>query len=245
MNPKTIAVTGGGVMGAQIAQVLAVHGHTVRIHDLDDRRLAAARERIVDGRFGLRASVAKGKLSEQESQAAADRLSYTTDLAAACDGVDLVQEAVPEDMGLKVRVFRRLDEVSPPGAVLLSNTAGLPVAALAYATDRPALVFGWHWFQPCAVMRCAELVVHDRVDPEALAAVTAVAESCGRRPVVVQDQPLAWGFVANRINAAVRREADQIVAEGVATPEQVDAIMRDALRWPMGPFEMRGAAALG
>ncbi|GAA3124879.1 3-hydroxyacyl-CoA dehydrogenase family protein [Streptosporangium carneum] len=245
MKPRTIAVTGGGVMGAQIAQVFATHGHTVRVHDLTEDRLAAARERILDGRFGLRASVARGKISEEASRGAQDRLTYVTDLAAACDGVDLVQEAVPEDMGLKVRVFRELDRVSPPGAVLLSNTAGLSVAALAYATDRPGQVFGWHWFQPCAAMRCAELVVHDAVTPEAHRLTVEVAESCGRRVVTVNDQPLAWGFVANRINAAVRREADMIVAEGVATPEQVDAIMKDALRWPMGPFEMRGAAALG
>ncbi|MFD0889181.1 3-hydroxyacyl-CoA dehydrogenase family protein, partial [Streptosporangium algeriense] len=133
MKPKTIAVTGGGVMGAQIAQVFATHGHTVRVHDLTEDRLAAARARVLDGRFGLRASVARGKLGEDDAREAQERLTYVTDLAVACDGVDLVQEAVPEDMGLKVRVFRELDRLSPPGAVLLSNTAGLPVAALAYA----------------------------------------------------------------------------------------------------------------
>ncbi|WP_283139234.1 3-hydroxyacyl-CoA dehydrogenase family protein [Rhizohabitans arisaemae] len=245
MKPQTIVVVGGGVMGAQIAQVFAAHGHTVRIHDLTWERLTAARDRIVDGRFGLRSAVARGKLTEPESLAAQERISYVVDLAEACEGADLVQEAVPEDMGLKVRVFRELDRLSPAGAVLVSNTAGLSVAALAYATDRPGRVFGWHWFQPCAVMRCAELVVHDSVDPDALKLVTEVAEGCGRRVVAVNDQPLAWGFVANRINATVRREAEAIVSEGVATRAQVDQIMRDALRWPMGPFEMSGTDSLG
>jgi len=116
--------------------------------------------------------------------------------------------------------------------------------ALAHATRRPAQVLGWHWAQPTPVMRLAELVVHDGVDPMALTTISDLAARCGKNPVVVRDQPEAWGYVANRIQAATRREAALIVAEGVASPEQVDQLVKDCFRWPMGPFEMQSTVSL-
>jgi 3-hydroxyacyl-CoA dehydrogenase len=243
MEIRTVAIIGAGVMGAQIGQVLAIGGRAVRLHDVDAGQLDTARERIEHDRFGLRMAVERGKLTADQAAAALGRITTTADLAAACADADLVVEAVPEDIGLKVRVFRHLDRVAPPRAILASNTAGLPIAALAYATDRPEQVLGWHWFQPCAVMRAVEIVVHDGVASESRDALGALSVACGKRPQVVRDQPLVWGFVANRINRAVRLEAARIVAEGIATEEQVDALMRDGFRWAMGPFElMRGGS---
>jgi 3-hydroxyacyl-CoA dehydrogenase len=238
MEVRSIAVVGGGVMGAGIAQVLALNGCRVHLHDLTDQQLDAAMERIEHHRFGLRRGVERGKITAADADAALDRIAPTTDLAAACAGVDLVVEAVFEDLALKMQVFRRLDELTPRHAILTSNTAGLSITALAYATTRPERVLGWHWSQPASVMRLAELVVHPDTGQEAIDTVCALAASCGKNPIVVKDQPATWGFVVNRINAAVRREACQIVAEGLASEEQVDELMKDCFRWPMGPFEM-------
>jgi 3-hydroxyacyl-CoA dehydrogenase len=239
----TVTVVGAGVMGAGIAQVVA-GVCSVRLFDIDDGQLATALRRIEHGRFGLQVAVQRGKLTAADAAAALGRIRAVSDLADACTGTDVVIEAVPEDLGLKMRVFRDLDEMCPPATVLTSNSGGLPIVALAHATRRPAQVLGWHWAQPTPVMRLAELVVHDGVDPTAVTTISDLAARCGKNPVVVRDQPEAWGYVANRIQAATRREAARIVAEGVASPEQVDQLVKDCFRWPMGPFEMQSTVSL-
>jgi len=138
---------------------------------------------------------------------------------------------------LKIRVFRNLDKLAPPHAILTSNTAGLPIASLAAATDRPERVMGWHWFQPASVMKLAELIVHEQTAPEVCDTVVEVARSCGKHPIVVKDWIYAWGFVANRLMEKVRHEAERIVAEGIATPDQINEIMVHGFRWPIGPLE--------
>jgi 3-hydroxyacyl-CoA dehydrogenase len=241
---QRIGIIGAGVMGAQIAQVVASGGHTVHLYDISDSQLETALQRIEHGRFGLRGGVERGKLTEQEMHATLERIIPVTEMEAASADADLIIEAVPEDIKLKIRVFRRLDAICPPQTILTSNTAGLSIAALAGATDRPAQVLGWHWFQPCAVMKLAEIVTHDETSDGALEAVTACAERSGRVVVTVKDQQLTWGFIGNRINRAVRLEAARIVDEGLATREQVDTIMREGFRWPMGPFELQGGGSL-
>jgi 3-hydroxybutyryl-CoA dehydrogenase len=242
---ETVAVIGAGVMGSGIAQVLAVHGCRVRLYDIREEACVGAQLRIEGGRFGLRAGVERGKLSEEEAADALRRISAAPDLRAACLGADLVIEAVPEDIGLKLQVFRELDEATSSQAILASNTSGFPISALAAATLRPEWVLGWHWASPAPVMRFAEIVVHDRTDSEAIDTVVELAARCGKNPQVVRDQPLAWGFVANRIYLALLHEAERIVAEGVASTDQVDALLKDCFRWPAGPFEVLGAAGKG
>lgn len=233
-----IAVIGSGTMGSGIAQVLAVSGFDVFLNDIDGPALARAKATIEDGPFGMRASVARNKLSVQEFELARSRIHYCPDLAKACSNVGCLIEAVPEDLALKMKLFKQCDRLCPPTAILTTNTAGLPIVAMAYATDRPARVLGWHWAQPCIVMKMAEIVVHADCSPEAVDQVQQLARACGKNPQVVHDQPREWGFVANRIMLRVRREARAIVDEGVATQEQVDALLKDCFRWPVGVFEM-------
>lgn len=240
MEIRTAVVVGAGVMGSGIAQVLALNGLTVRLYDIRPEALPAALARIADHRFGLRAAVARGKLSTEAADAALARISATDDLAAACAGVDLAFEVVNEDLLLKMKVFRQLDELVPPHAILASNTSGLPITALAYATRQPERVIGWHWFQPCSVMRLAEIVVHAEGDPEVRDAIVALATACGKNAQVVKDDPQHWGFVGNRISRAARLEARRIVEQGIATEQQVDAIMVDGFNWALGPFGTRG-----
>lgn len=236
----TVAVIGAGIMGAGIAQVLATQC-AVRLYDIDEDQLVGAIETVQHGRFGLQAAVERGKLTRELASEATSRIHPTQDLEEACASVDLAIEAVPEDLGLKMGVFAQLDSICPSSTILTSNSGGLPIVALAHATRRPERVLGWHWAQPTSVMRLAELVVHDSVSNEAVAFVSDLARRCGKNPVVVRDQPHEWGYVANRINAAARREALRIVDEGLATPDQVDQLVRDCFRWPMGPFEMQAS----
>jgi 3-hydroxyacyl-CoA dehydrogenase len=223
-------------MGAVIAQVYALSGYQVRVHDLSEERLDWAWDRIENHRFGVKRAVELGRLSRDDADAALERMTATTDLAEATSGVDFVMEAVFEDFGLKIDVFKAVDKLAPPHAILVSNTAGLSVAALAHATGRPAQVMGWHWFQPASVMKLAELIVHAGTSQDTIDTVVAMARHCGKNPQVVKDDIYHWGFVANRIYGAVRREAADIVAEGIASAEQVDQIMIDGFRWPIGPF---------
>jgi 3-hydroxyacyl-CoA dehydrogenase len=239
-----VGVVGAGIMGAQIAQVIATAGCEVRLYDRDPAQLIKAMETVEHGRFGLRRAVDRGKLTPAEVEAILARLRPVTTLAEAVAEAGLTVEAVPEDLDLKCRVFREMDELAPPGAILTSNSAGLPITALAYATRRPGQVVGWHWAQPCAVMRMAEIVRAPSTTDETVAVVSELARRCAKNPVVVKDQPEQWGYVANRINAAVRRESRRVVDEGICTEEEVDMLMKDCFRWPMGPFELWGGRTL-
>ena len=154
-------------------------------------------------------------------------------------------ECVPEKLDLKVRVMRQLDEAAPADTILASNTSGFPIAALAAATGRADKVIGWHWASPPVVMKFAEVVVTDETSDAARTAVCEAAEACGKHPVVVKDNPMAWGFVANRVYGAMIREAARVVEEGVATHEEVNQLMTECFNWPVGPFAMVKGATSG
>ncbi len=144
-------------MGAGIAQVMALAGLSVICADIDQAALDKGRETIITGRFGLGAAVARGLRSQEEADAALARVSFALGSAALGDR-DLVIEAVPERLELKIEVFKELDRICSAGAILASNSSGLPITALAAATSRPQLVLGWHWASPAPVMRLAEIV---------------------------------------------------------------------------------------
>lgn len=241
---KVIGVLGAGVMGAGIAQVLAIAGHRVVCHDVSADALEAARGHVDTGRFGVQGAVQRGKLTADEAAAALARIDFTGDGGAIHD-VDLVIEAVPERLDLKVAVFRELDRSCRADAILASNSSGFPIAALAAATDRPDRVIGWHWASPAPVMRFAEIVRTRSTSDATVDTVVALARGAGKRPVVVDDQPMAWGYVANRVYAAMIREAERVAAEGVATREEIDQLMVDCFRWPAGPFGMTRGATTG
>jgi 3-hydroxybutyryl-CoA dehydrogenase len=238
VNIKRTAVIGAGIMGSGISQALALAGFDVIAHDINPEALERFRDRIENGRFGIRRGVELAKVSEVDAAAALDRVTTTRDLPEACADADLVVEAVFEDFGLKVRTFRALDEISPARAILASNTSGFSIGALAGATARPGKVVGWHWASPASIMRLAEIITHPEVEPETVETVVEVARRAGKNPQVVKDHPLHWGFVANRVLMAAMREAQQIVTDGIASEEQVDTLLKDCFRWPSGLFEM-------
>ena len=241
---ERIGVMGAGVMGSGIAQVLAVAGHEVVCRDLDDAVLASARESVASGRFGVDGTVARGKITADEAAAALGRLTFTTDLDRAVD-VDVIVEAVPEDLGLKIRFWRELDGLAPDRTIFASNSSGFSIAALAAATDRPDRMVGWHWASPAPVMKLAEIVRGPDTSDATADTIVRLAGGAGKNPVVVADTDTAWGYVANRVYFAMVREANRVVGEGIATREQVDQLMMDCFRWPSGPYGMVAGAGSG
>ncbi len=231
-------------MGSGIAQTLATAGFQTVCCDVSEEVLRRSREDVVIGRYGLERGVADGKLTRGQADAALERLRFSGSLEEAAEA-DLLIECVPESLDLKLKLFRDLDAVAQPGAILASNTSGFPITALAAATDRPEKVIGWHWASPAPVMRFAEIVVTPATSEETVAQVREVAERCGKNPVVVQDFPTQWGFVANRIYVAMVREAQRVVEDGVASQEDVNRLMVDAFNWPVGPFAMVEGATSG
>jgi 3-hydroxybutyryl-CoA dehydrogenase len=244
MSNVRIGVLGAGVMGSGIAQVTATAGFPTVCYDIDAEALARAREHVTTGRYGLERGVERGKLTRDDADAALARLNFSSSFEEAA-ATDLVIEAVPERIELKVRVFRDLDRAAPETTILASNTSGFPIAALAGATARPALVIGWHWASPAPVMRMAELVRTGETADSTIDTVRDTAAKCGKNPIVVNDAPTSWGFVANRVYFAMVREANQVVAEGVAAADDVDQLMMDCFRWPTGPFGMVKGATGG
>jgi 3-hydroxybutyryl-CoA dehydrogenase len=239
-----IGVLGAGVMGGGIAQVCALGGDDVVCYDIAPAALDDARTHVTTGRFGLDGAVARGKSTREQADAALSRITFTSSFDDAAH-TDLVIEAVPERIDVKIRVFRDLDRLAPPGTILASNTSGLPISALAAATDRPDRVIGWHWASPAPVMKLAEIVVTPETSAATIAAVTDAATRYGKHPVVVKDNPMEWGFVANRVYFAMVREAQRVVDEGIASRAEVDQLMVDCFRWPSGPFGMVAGAGSG
>jgi 3-hydroxyacyl-CoA dehydrogenase len=236
-----IGVVGAGVMGSGIAQVTACAGYPTVCVDVDSTALARARANVTTGRYGIDRAVERGKLTREEADAAWARLQFSTSLDAAADA-DLVIEAIPERFDLKIQLFRQLDDLAPTSTILASNTSGFSIGAIGTATNCPARVIGWHWASPAPVMRFAEIVRAATTSDETIERVCEVAKACGKNPIVVNDIDTKWGFVANRIYAAVIDEAKRVVDDGVATPEQVDQLMTDCFGWPAGPYAMiRGA----
>lgn len=239
-----IGVLGAGVMGAGIAQVLAIAGHDVVCHDISADALTKGREGVDTGRFGVRNAVERSKLTAEDAEAALARLTFTDDVAQL-HATDLIVEAVPERLDLKIRVFRDLDAACPEHTILASNSSGFPISALAAATDRPDRVVGWHWASPAPVMKLAEIVRGPDTSDDTIATVVGLARESGKNPIVVKDTATSWGYVANRVYFAMVREAQRVVQEGIATREEVDQLMVDTFRWPTGPFGMTRGAGSG
>ena len=241
---ERIGVIGAGIMGSGIAQVLAVAGHEVRCHDIDPSVRARAAEAVSTGRYGVQGAVERGKLTAADAEAALERLSFVTDRDAALDA-DLVIEAIPERLELKLRFWADVDKAAPERTIFASNSSGFSIAALAAVTNRPDRMVGWHWASPAPVMRLAEIVRGPETSDATIDTVVRLAAGAGKNPIVVNDTTRAWGYVANRVYSAMAREARQVVEEGIATREQVDQLLIDCFRWPSGPFAMFTGATTG
>jgi 3-hydroxybutyryl-CoA dehydrogenase len=237
-NSQRIAVLGSGTMGNGIAQVCATYGLQVALQDVDDAALERALGSIDRSLQRLRKAE---KLTDDQVQEAKGRITTTTELAAAVDGVDAVIEAVPEKLELKQTIFADLERMAPSHAVLASNTSNFSITAIAAATDCADRVIGMHWFNPAPVMRLIEIVRGLETSDETLRRVEDLATAVGKETVVCKD---AQGFITTRAVIALTMEACRMLEEGVATKEDIDKAIRLGLNHPMGPLELADLTGL-
>ncbi|MBA1376821.1 3-hydroxyacyl-CoA dehydrogenase NAD-binding domain-containing protein [Pseudomonas brassicacearum] len=232
---QEVAVIGSGTMGTGIAICLANAGISVQLIDVQDAALNKGMQVVQEY---YRDAQLKGRLSEEDA-AALCALIKPSNVLASVASADLVIEAVFEDMSVKRDVFRHLDDLCKPGAVLATNTSYLDVEAIANCTNRPQYVLGMHFFSPAPVMKLLEVVRTPATDKGVLASVLVLGQRLGKVTVAVG---VCDGFVGNRLLAAREREAMFLLEEG-ATPERVDRVMRD-FGFPIGPFELRDMAGV-
>jgi len=220
-----VLVVGAGQMGGGIAQVVAASGRHVSLHDAAPGAVERGLETIGKSLTRL---AEKGGGDPEEVLA---RIEPVDDLVPA----DLMIEAVVEDVAVKSAIFRRADEVLPPGAILASNTSSIPITSLGAATGRPAAVVGMHFFNPVPVLKLVEVIRGLETSDETAAAIVALAEDLGKTPAEARDLP---GFVSNRILMPFINEAAYALLEGVATPEAIDTIAKLGFAHPMGPLAL-------
>lgn len=241
---KTIGIMGGGVMGGGIAQVLAVAGYRVILRDLSEELLDKTQKTITDGRFGLAAGVERGKLAKSQMVDAMEAMDFTTEMADLRD-VDLLIEAIPEDLELKRKVFAELDRLIRPEAIFATNTSGFAIADLNQAVSRKDRFAGMHWFSPVAAMKLVEVIYSPETSEETIACLEAVGAKGGKVTIRVKDAPGKYGFVANRVYFAAVAEARKVLEEGIASAEDINKAMVYGFNWPVGPLAMSAGARSG
>ena len=225
---RRVGVVGLGTMGAGIAQVCAQAGVETLGREVSEELAERARERIA---HYLGRGVEKGRLSPEERDAALARLTTTTELADLA-GCELVVEAVVEELDAKRQLFRELEDVVGPEAVLATNTSALSVTEIASATERPERVVGLHFFNPAPVLPLVEVVRTEAASEDAVETAYAFAERIGKRPIRCADTP---GFVVNRILIPLLNDCVRVLDEAGVTPEDLDTAMTAGLNWPIGP----------
>ena len=246
---KSIGVLGAGVMGGGISQSAILAGYNIICRDLTDEILEKTKDTIINGRFGFKGGVERGKQTQEEMDAALARLTLTTKVEDLKD-CDLVIEAIGggdtgrlEDKPLKLKIFTELDSIVKKEAIFVSNTSTFTIADLAAVTNRKEHFIGMHFFSPANVMKLAEVIYTADTSEDIIVLIEDLAKSWGKTPVRVKDVPGDTGFIGNRVMGAARREAMKVVEEGIATAEDVNTAMMLGFNWPVGPLPLGGPGA--
>jgi 3-hydroxybutyryl-CoA dehydrogenase len=228
---KTIGVVGAGTMGGGIAQVAARAGYEVILRDVKDEFLQRGMEAVDKS---LKRDVDKERLKEEEKRAIMNRIRTATEMSALGEA-ELIVEAVTEDVNIKRDVFRQLDELTRPEAILASNTSSISITKLGAATNRPGKVIGMHFMNPVPVMKLVEIIRGIATSDETYDIVRDMTLKLDKTPLECNDMP---GFVANRVLMPMINEAIFALYEGVATRESIDGIMKLGMNHPMGPLTL-------
>jgi len=240
---KTVAVIGAGAMGQQIAMNTALNG---RAQDykviLCDSFPAAVEKAKKWAAEYLAGRVAKGRVTQEEADKVAANLTFTLDVEAAAAQADFIIEAIIENLDIKRELFQRVSRLCKPDTVLGTNSSNLVSSKLADVVEHPERLMNIHYFNPALVMQLVEIVKGPHTGDEALQAARAFAIATGKAPIVIQKE--IAGFVANRINAAVTREACLLLEKGVASVEDIDTACEKGLGYPMGPFKLMDMTGL-
>jgi 3-hydroxybutyryl-CoA dehydrogenase len=235
---KRVAVVGAGVMGRGIAHAAALGDFDVRLQDVSIEVLENAVESIEKD---MSKAVERDKLDEEAMREGLERLSTTEDLKVAVSEADLVIEAVPEKMDLKLEIFGKLDEWCPDRAVLATNTSTMSPTEIAAGTYRPGRCIAMHFFNPAHKMKLVELIRGLETTDETFETARSVAERMDKETVEVNEFP---GFVTSRINCLVGNEAMNMLVEGVASAADIDKALKLGLGYPMGPLELADLVGL-
>lgn len=232
MEIKHVTVSGAGLMGTQIAMQVALHGYQVTTYDVFPAQLEKAKT-FADDWFAKR--VQKGKLSTEAAAAAQAALRYSSNLQEAAGEADLIIDAVPDILEIKIKSMRALDEYAPTHCIYASNSSYIVSSRFCHAVKNPSRVLNVHFFNPALVMKIVEVVKGPHVSQETFDTAFQFVESIGKTPVKIEKE--IYGFVVNRIFSALTREACYLVDAGIAAPEAIDTAVKGALGHSMGPLE--------
>ena len=238
---RTTLVVGAGTMGHGFAQIFALNHVPVRLMDETDELLKRAHGWIIDN---LNTMVELGEVERKEVESVLTNIQFTTDLKKAAQEVDYVLEAVSENLDLKKGIFQQLGGYTQPHAILASNTSSFDINELSAVTVRPQRVIGTHWYHPPQITPCVEVIPSKTTDQQTIQRTMGFMERIGKVPTLCKSAP---GFVGNRIQFAMAAEALAIVDEGLATPEEVDRIVKTSFGFRLGaygPFEICDQAGL-
>ena len=227
-----IAVVGAGTMGNGIAHVFAQNGFIVNLIDTNPTQLDKALQTISKN---LDRQIAKGSLTKDAKAATLKAITTHTDLKTGVKEARLVVEAATENTDIKLSIFRQLDEHSPQGCILASNTSSISITKIASVTRRPSSVIGLHFMNPVPVMKLIEIINGYATDKEVTRQMVEIAGQLGKIPCVVNDYP---GFIANRILMPMINEAIYSLYEGVAGVQEIDTVMKLGMAHPMGPLQL-------
>ena len=229
---KNVSVIGAGQMGIGIAHVFAQAGFNVTLIDVNAQQLEKAISTI--GKNFDR-QITKGTLTEENKKTALDNIATNIDLAAGVKNADLVVEAATENIELKLKIFKAINEAAPAGCILASNTSSISITKIAAATKRAEDVIGMHFMNPVPVMKLVEIINGYATKKEVTNTIVELSKTLGKVPCVVNDYP---GFVANRILMPMINEAITTLFEGVAGVEEIDTVMKLGMAHPMGPLQL-------
>ena len=238
---ETVLVVGAGTMGHGFAQLFAQNDLSVRLVDISPELLEKAKGWISDN---LHFMVEIGELPKDRVEPIIGHIEVTTDLERAIEGVDFVLEAVVEDLKVKQDVFRATDAKAPPDVVLATNTSAIEIDEISAVTRNPQRVIGSHWFNPPQIVPAVEVIPSSTTSQETLYKTMNFLKSIGKVPTIIKSTP---GFVANRIQFAMAAEAWAIAEEGIASPEDIDQIVKTSFGFRLGsygPFEIADMAGL-
>lgn len=233
-----VAVLGAGTMGHAIAQVTAMAGHSVSLRDVDEDLVSDGLDRVRDN---LADGIERGKVTPGERDRTLERIQATTDLTAAVGDVDLVIEAIPEEMAVKRSTFADVEAAAPTDAIFATNTSSLSVTEIAAVLDRPGRMVGLHFFNPPYIMALVEIVLAEQTSDATARAAEDFVDGIGKTPIVVEDSP---GFATSRLGVALGGEAIRMLQAGVASARDIDRAMELGYNHPMGPIELTDVVGL-
>ena len=229
---KSVSVIGAGTMGNGITHVFAQNGFKVILVDVSQQQLDKALELIEKN---CNRQISKGFLSEEIKQQTLKNITTLTSLTAGVQDADLVIEAATENIDLKLKIFRQLDEATPAHSILATNTSSISITKIASVTNRPQQVIGMHFMNPVPVMKLVEVINGYNTDIKVTNEIIELCKKLGKIPCEVNDYP---GFIANRILMPMINEAIFSLYEGVAGVEEIDTIMKLGMAHPMGPLQL-------